>query len=97
MKRAVRLSFLIIVVSFGTFLGGCNLVAKPADMNTESPNVTIKGVISAINKIYSISDGIKSTELVSNSLDLGQYVGKTVTVIGQFSGTTLYVDLVNLE
>lgn len=40
-----------------------------------------------------LSEG-KAIGVASQSLDLDQYVGKTVSVTGQYSGTTLYADSV---
>jgi len=80
------------LIVFGLFLGGCSLVAQPADVGTESPVENITGIVSAAGGKFSISAGGKVTEITSRKIDLNQYVGKTVTVTGEFSGTTLYID-----
>lgn len=73
------------------FFGGC-LVAKPADIETESPDVTLSGTIIQAGTKFSLSVPDKPlVELDSRQVDLGDYLGKTITVTGQYSGTTLFV------
>ncbi len=77
------------------FLGGCNLVAQPADVATENPVVNITGKIVVAGTTFSIVDSSgKTTEITSRKVDLKLYNGKQVTVTGEFSGTTLFVDSV---
>ncbi len=78
----------------GLFFSGCSLVAQPADVATESPVQNITGKVSAVGGKFSITSGVKITEITSRKVDLSQYDGKTITVTGEFSGTTLYVDSV---
>lgn len=76
----------------GILLGGCTLVARPADVQTEDPQQTITGkIVVSGDRVTITSDG-KVIELTSRKLDLKQYNGKNVTVFGEYSGTTLYVD-----
>lgn len=73
---------------------GC-LIAQPADTSTEAPPVhSITGTISNEGGVYVIVSGTESTEIDSRQLDLAPYVGKSVTVMGEYSGTTLFVDTV---
>ncbi len=82
------------------FLAGCASQSTPANQTKttsekKAPNTTIKGTISKTDgKFYSSSAGRVPTELDSYTVKLDQYVGKDVSVTGQFSGTTLFVDSV---
>ena len=68
---------------------------KQAETEVVSPTVTIKGVVKLSGtKTMITKDGV-STAITSRKLDLGSYDGKEVTVTGEFSGTTLFVDEVN--
>lgn len=94
------------LLSAGIFLSGCNLVAQQADVVMENPVTTITGritvsgetiTISVINNPAKNNGGPevmpgKVTEITSRKIDLKQYNGKQVTVTGEFSGTTLFVD-----
>ncbi|KKU33046.1 hypothetical protein A3K29_05080 [Candidatus Collierbacteria bacterium RIFOXYB2_FULL_46_14] len=82
------------VLVSSVFFGGCSLVAQPADVVTETPTKTFTGMVVVSGSLITISDGTKNTEITSRKVDLKQYAGKTVTVTGEFSGTTLYVDSV---
>ena len=96
MVKKNNLIFISFLLCLGVVFGGCSLVAQPANMETESPNKTIQGKISLGNSgIYSITDdkGV-ITELDARKVDLSKYVGKIAIVVGQFSGTTLFVDSV---
>ena len=79
---------------FGLLLGGCSLVAQPADVQTESPVQTITGKVLVAGDMVSISSSGKVIEIASRKIDLKTYNGKNVTVSGEYSGTTLYVDQV---
>ena len=85
---------LVVVLISSLFLGGCSLVARPAEVAVESPTTTITGKIIVSGDVVSISSSGKTTEITSRKVDLKQYDGKTVTVSGEFSGTTLFVDQV---
>lgn len=62
----------------------------PADQ--KSGNTTKTGTISEISgKYYLQQPGGIPEQIESLSVDLGMYVGQTVTVTGQFSGDTLFV------
>ena len=78
----------------GLLLGGCSLVAQPADVQTESPVQVITGKILVVGDMVSISSSGKVIEIASRKIDLKTYNGKNVTVTGEFSGTTLFVDSV---
>ena len=94
MKRQKLATLLVVVVGLGVLLGGCvgTSGVKPVETAEVSPVVTINGVVQvAGSSIFIKKDGV-STEITSRKLDLKTYEGKSVTVIGEFSGTTLYVD-----
>lgn len=59
--------------------------------------VTISGMFQASKGDdfnYAILSNGKLTGVASQKEDLGKYVGKTVKITGQYSGTTLYADSV---
>lgn len=75
-----------------TFLGGCG-VAQPADMATESPTQTVSGTLYKVGESYSFVDSSgKTIDLDARRVDLSKYAGKSVTITGEYSGTTLFVD-----
>jgi len=81
-------TFLVISL----LLGGC-AVSTPTNVSFEtSPVQSIQGVVSESGGKFLILSGKKSIEITSRKLDLKQYVGQQVTVTGEYSGTTLYVD-----
>ena len=84
------------VLGFSVALGGCtSLIAKPADVNTEQPNVTLTGKIFHDGKnFYLITKG-DSIQIDSRKVDLKQYLDTNATVVGQYSGNTLFVDKAN--
>ncbi|MBI2325799.1 hypothetical protein HYU91_00200 [Candidatus Collierbacteria bacterium] len=75
------------------FFGGCSaFVAQPADTTSESPDVTLTGSLIQAGTIFSLNVvGKAPVELDSRQVSLKDYVDKTVTVTGQYSGTTLFV------
>jgi|CXWL01.1.fsa_nt_gi PBP1b-binding outer membrane lipoprotein LpoB len=76
------------------FFGGCSApTPTPVQTQTETPDVTLTGtVIQAGNRFSLSSTGKPPVELDSRKVKLVNYVGKTVSVTGQYSGTTLFVD-----
>jgi hypothetical protein len=92
MERKVKPLVVISLLAGSLFFGGCSLVAKQADVATETPTTTLTGKVIVAGELISISDGTKTTEITSRKMDLKQYAGKTITVTGEFSGTTLFVD-----
>lgn len=86
---------MIMVLSI--ILGGCGLVAKPADMVSESPRQEISGVIVAKGeRAYVAAEG-KNIDIFSRKVDLKLYDGQRVMVVGEYSGTTLFVDEVRVS
>ena len=84
------------LVTAGLFLGGCSLVAKPAktEIKIESPVQIITGTVLVSGDMVTISSSGKVIEITSRKINLKQYNGQQVTVTGEFSGTTLFVDKV---
>lgn len=91
----------------GVILAGCtsqnatNSVSDPAGTNgamkaeEKKGDTTVTGKISASGENYLITvAGQAPKGLDSYKVDLKEYVGKTVTVTGQYSGDTLFVSKV---
>jgi len=70
------------------------LVAQPADVQTESPVQIITGKVLVAGDTVTITSSGKVIEITSRKIDLKQFNGKNITVKGEFSGTTLFVDTV---
>ncbi len=93
-------SLSLIVLISGVFLTGClpkhNLTNNPAETiksaREKIGNTTLTGKITKVgNKYFITVSGKQPQDLDSYSMKLGQYVGQTVTVTGQYSGDTLFV------
>ena len=95
-------SLSLIVLLAGIFLTGClpkhKLTNNPNQTTTtvtkqkKVGNTTLTGKITKAGDKYFITvSGKQPQDLDSYSVDLSQYVGKTVTVTGQYSGDTLFV------
>jgi hypothetical protein len=90
---------LISLVLFSSLLAGCGLLPTTTPQSQtvapvpEKQGDTIKtGTISVLDsKYYLNAAGQAPVELDSYSVELSVYVGKTVTVTGQYSGDTLFV------
>lgn len=91
LKMSKKLLFGSLIIG-GLLFGGCGLVAQPADTETESPVQTITGKIGGVGAAMSITSNGKLIEITSRKIDLSKYSGQEVTVVGEFSGSTLYVD-----
>lgn len=88
-------SLLLFILSTSLLLGACTPTTKttPINLETESPNVTLTGNLTQAGNRFSLtSTGQAPIELDSRKVDLSSYAGKTVTVTGQYSGTTLFID-----
>lgn len=96
--------FAVLLISGGLVLGGCTgekvETAKPGSGGVTGTNqieqkqgdTTKTGVISTINGLYYLAEpGQTPKEIDSYAVELSAYVGKTVTVTGQYSGDTLFV------
>lgn len=100
MKKIV---FFAIFVGVGIFVSGCTNQktrmpsVAPSDQASVKVGDTSKvGVISQIGeKFYFSENGQVPEEIDSYSIDLSDYLGKTVTITGQYSGDTLFVGSIN--
>ncbi len=92
---------MILVIS-GFIFTGCLGSSAPVEESVIDNNVpaadkksgdtTKTGTISAAGGKYFLSEpGQPPREIESYSVSLSEYVGKTVTVTGQYSGDTLFV------
>ena len=91
-KRNTILSALL----FAIILGGCSLTAKPADLSTGSPEITVSGTLikAEVGYILENADGTGNIALDVRMVKPENFEGKTVMIKGQYSGTTLFVDLI---
>ncbi len=100
MKKSLFLS--VLMISSALLLSACTGGQSDIDGGVDGPRMedpamkqgdTSKtGVISEVGGKFLIKESGKTPEEIeSYSVDLSQYVGRTVTVTGQFSGDTLFV------
>jgi hypothetical protein len=98
-----------LVLTAGMVLAGCTSKTSPGPVTApgsttqggamkaeeKKGDTSMTGMISASGDNYLITAAGKAPKgLDSYAVDLKQYVGKTVTVTGQFSGDTLFVSKV---
>ncbi len=79
-------------------LTGCSQSAAPSTpaVQEKAVNTTLAGTITKTGgKFFIQPAGKPTTELDSYTVKLDQYVGKKVSVTGQYSGITLFVDTVS--
>ena len=97
MKNKRMQSFAGVLV-LGLVLGGCiltggqNAATDVAEINQTRQGVLSQGTGSGLY-VLQVSPGVV-VELHDGNASLAQYMGQSVKVTGQFSGTTLYVDQV---
>lgn len=90
-----------VILFLGIFLaGGCVPGGgQTSEAEVSSVNQTRQGVLSqGVGPglyVLQVSPGV-IVELHDGNVSLAEYVGQSVKVTGQFSGTTLYVDEVEL-
>ncbi len=96
---------LIILVGAGAFVYLKYFYKAPATTATgtyKTASITKTGELRKTNVVGSdfthvlINPSEKSTGVASYSLNLDDYVGKQVSITGQYSGDTLYADTVNI-
>ena len=88
---------LFIVVSALIFMGCAKSQPAPEAVIQKAVNTTLSGTITSSSGKYFIGGaGQAPTELGSYTVKLEEYVGKNVKVTGQYSGTTLFVDTIQL-
>ncbi len=97
-----KMSYFLILLVSGFIFTGCLSSSAPTEQTTidnnvpaadqKSGNTTKTGTISSAGGKYFLSEpGQPPREIESYSISLSEYVGKTVTVTGQYSGDTLFV------
>lgn len=91
---------IIIILLTAAILIGLGVFAFSKLKNTQAPpaanqkvgTTTKTGVISNNNNVFYLQEvGQTPKEIDSYTVELGDYVGETVTVSGQYSGDTLFV------
>jgi hypothetical protein len=99
-----KLSYFLVLLVSSVVFTGCLGGSTPADTDQsaidnnvpaadqKSGDTTKTGTISSAGGKYFLSEpGQPPREIESYSISLSEYVGKTVTVTGQYSGDTLFV------
>ena len=91
----MRKTILGVFLISGFLFGGC----APSSQSTsqeQAPVTTLTGTISKKADVFILTEKTGKTDTINSyTAKLDQYIGKTITVSGQYSGTTLYVDTVN--
>lgn len=85
-------------VSFAACMPGSD-VSNTNNLDGSTPAATEKqgetaktGMITELNGVYYINQAGQVSEMIESlAVDLSQYVGQEVTVVGQYSGDTLFV------
>ena len=98
-----HIAFSLLVITFSTFFSGCSLLKdgletmKNEGYEQKNSEITLTGMLSKNGRLYFVTDSsgtLHDVETYSVSFD--EYVGKTVTVSGQYSGNTLFVTEISL-
>lgn len=81
-------------------LAGCTSTSVQQTTQTQQEkavNTTLSGMVTKSGgKFYINSAGAATKEIDSYTVKLDDYVGKKVSVTGQYSGITLFVDTISL-
>jgi hypothetical protein len=90
--------YLILLGLSALVLGGCFHVSQTPTGDVESINQTLSGTLGPANESgdYLLQTSEGSRLVHDGNALLSPYVGQTVRLTGQYSGTTLYVDLVEI-
>lgn len=83
---------------FALVFAGCSQssTASAPVVQEKAVNTTLVGTVTKTGgKFFIQPTGKSTTELDSYAIKLDHYVGKKVSVTGQYSGITLFVDVVN--
>lgn len=86
---------IFIAIFLSIILGGCQLgggANTEISTTDERPVQELSGTISKTSLGYTLMSEGKTVEVVSKKVDLSKYINKEVGVVGEYSGTTLYVD-----
>ena len=95
-KRNIVL--LLVFVATMSVFSGCSLLNKSSDSmkndeyDQKNAVITVTGRLSQNGALFFITDSTGMIHDVETyAVSFAEYVGKTVTVSGQYSGNTLYV------
>lgn len=93
----------LVLVGVGGYVGFRYWSASQGQQSTiyKTDAITRTGVlrktsVAGSDVTHTISDSGKTYGVASYSVNLDEYVGKTVSATGQNSGTTLYIDTINI-
>lgn len=85
----------MLCLCVGVFAGCAKTTSTTPVVQEKAVNTTLTGPITKSGgKFFIQPAGKPTTELDSYTVKLDQYVGKKVSVTGQYSGITLFVDQV---
>ena len=103
MTKKVRLLTSVAIFGAAVVFSGCELgdsgtrsvtVDMTNETTEERPGVTLTGVVVQAAGKYFLQTNGRDTEITSRRIDIMPFVGKSVEVHGEFSGTTLYLDAI---
>ena len=102
MKKMITLIAIVVLLLVAVLLGKVALAklrSTSAPTTSQKVGTTTKtGVISNNNNVFYLQEaGQTPKEIDSYTVELQPYVGKTVTVSGQYSGDTLFVGSIETE
>jgi hypothetical protein len=90
-KKSITKLILILVMVF--VFSACGVSSEGYDDG--EVNKTLKGqLMGQVGSYVLFTDDGETVSLDSNNFDLSSFVGDDVSVTGQYSGSTLYVDQV---
>lgn len=86
----------IALIGLSFLFAGCsgssvNQTTSPTTTTNKVGKTEKMGTLTQVGKVYLLQNGTQSISLESYNLDLSQYVGKQVHVLGEYSGDTLFV------
>lgn len=85
----------LLITSMAIFTGCTHSQVRPTPM--PNINTTLEGTLTKVGKIVELKDKSgKVTQIDSYTKSFDQYNGDMVSVTGQYSGTTLFVDTVTI-
>ena len=99
MKIALISFMVLALIGLGGYFGYQYLISVSPSTSgvNETPTVTKTGTVQSLSKpgsdyTHILKTPEESVKLNSYTVKLDQYVNTTVTVVGQYSGYTLFVD-----
>jgi len=99
MNTILSVGMTVTVLAASLLLGGCTTTSAGTPQEEKAPgqaieksgDTTLSGTLVKLDRKYYLKlSGKPNQEVDSYGVDLSIYEGKTVTIIGQFSGTTLF-------